>query len=123
MAPLRLVVLAHPRHPVAQPFAGGMESHTWHLCRELTTMGVHTILSRRRAPTRRSPPSCGRMRRCTLSATAAADLSRPSDVELYQHHAVAQAIAAITGDPTIDVVHNQTLHHLPIVVRPCCRRW
>ena len=112
---LRLVVLAHPGHAIAQPFAGGLESHTWHLCRALTALGVHTTLF---AP-EGSDPAIASELHCyeplTLSATAARDHTRPSELELYQHHAMAQAIAAITGGGLGDVVHNQTLHHLPII--------
>lgn len=110
----RIVVLAHPRHPVAQPFAGGMESHTWHLCRELTTLGAHTTLY---APAGSDPGIASELRvypRLTLSATAARDVTRPSDQDLQEHHAMMFAIAEITRDPRVDVVHNQTLHHLPI---------
>lgn len=113
--PLRLVVLAHPRHPVAQPFAGGMESHTWHLCRELTTLGVHTTLF---APEGSDPAAASELRTyapITLSPTARRDSTRPTDTDLYEHHAMAQAISAITGEGLGAVVHNQTLHHLPIL--------
>jgi glycosyltransferase involved in cell wall biosynthesis len=112
---LRLVVLANPRHPVAEPFAGGMESHTWHLCRELTAMGVDTTLF---GPVGSDPTVATELRSypaITLSATAQRDPTKPSDVEFYQHHAMMQAVAEIVGDGLGDVVHNQTLHYLPIV--------
>lgn len=111
----RLVVLANPRHPVAEPFAGGMESHTWHLCRELTAMGVHTTVF---APAGSDPTIAAELRTyptMTLSAAAQRDVTKPSEVELYQHHAMVQAVAEILGEGLGDVVHNQTLHYLPIV--------
>lgn len=112
---LRLVVLAHPRHPVAEPFAGGMESHTWHLCRALTALGVETTLF---APAGSDPSIASDLRSyapLTLSASSRADKSRPTDLELHQHHAMVQAVAAITGEGLGDVVHNQTMHYLPII--------
>lgn len=112
---LRVVVVAHPRHPVAEPFAGGMESHTWHLCRELTSLGVHTTLF---APEGSDPSVATELRTyapMVLSTTARRDVTRPSDLDLYQHHAVTQAIAAIGAERLGDVVHNQSLHYLPIV--------
>lgn len=114
-APLTVVVLAHPRHPVAEPFAGGMESHTWHLCRELTALGVRTTLF---APVGSDPSVATELRTYApmeLSATASLDVTRPGPRELSEHHAMTQAIAAITGERLGDVVHNQTLHYLPIV--------
>lgn len=110
----RIAILANPRHAVREPFAGGLESHTWHLCRELTRLGADTTLF---APAGSDPSVAGRLRPypvMTLSSTAAADHTRPSELELYQHHAMVCAMAEISADPRIDVVHNQTLHYLPI---------
>ncbi|WP_353649198.1 glycosyltransferase [Nakamurella sp. A5-74] len=109
-----LAVLAHPRHPVAEPFAGGMESHTWHLCKELTALGAHTTLYAPRGSDQSIASELRTYPELTLSATAARDETRPSDLELYQHHALMSAVAEIAADSRIDAVHNQTLHYLPI---------
>ena len=41
---LRIAVLAHLHHPIAPPFAGGMESHTAHLAAGLAARGHHVTL-------------------------------------------------------------------------------
>ncbi len=41
---MRIAVLAHLHHPIAQPFAGGMESHTAHLVAGLSARGHHVTL-------------------------------------------------------------------------------
>ncbi|MBF9034305.1 glycosyltransferase [Rhodobacterales bacterium HKCCE2091] len=35
MAALRIAIVSHIRHPIAEPFMGGMEAHSWHLARGL----------------------------------------------------------------------------------------
>lgn len=41
---MRIALLAHLRHPIAAPFMGGMEAHTWHLARGLTARGHDVTL-------------------------------------------------------------------------------
>ncbi|WP_306131651.1 glycosyltransferase family 4 protein [Roseivivax marinus] len=41
---LRIAVVAHVRHPIAEPFMGGMEAHSWHLCRALRDRGHDVTL-------------------------------------------------------------------------------
>ncbi len=43
-APLRIALIAHPRHPIRPPFRGGLEAHTWHLARELDARGHEVVL-------------------------------------------------------------------------------
>lgn len=41
---MRIALLAHLRHPVAPPFKGGMEAHSWHLARGLMARGHEVTL-------------------------------------------------------------------------------
>ena len=41
---LHVVVVADARHPVREPFAGGMQSLTWHLVQGLRRQGVDVTL-------------------------------------------------------------------------------
>ncbi|MGR3541531.1 MAG: glycosyltransferase [Hasllibacter sp.] len=41
---MRIAVLAHVRHPVRAPFAGGMEAHAWHLVQGLRARGHDVTL-------------------------------------------------------------------------------
>lgn len=36
---MRIALLAHLRHPIAPPFAGGLEAYTWNLAEGLTARG------------------------------------------------------------------------------------
>ncbi|MEZ0253085.1 MAG: glycosyltransferase [Methylobacteriaceae bacterium] len=41
---MRIALLAHLRHPIAPPFAGGLEAYTWHLAEGLTARGHEVVL-------------------------------------------------------------------------------
>ncbi|GJE76569.1 D-inositol-3-phosphate glycosyltransferase [Methylorubrum suomiense] len=41
---VRIALLAHLRHPIAPPFAGGLEAYTWHLADGLTARGHEIVL-------------------------------------------------------------------------------
>jgi glycosyltransferase involved in cell wall biosynthesis len=41
---MRIALLAHVRQPIAEPFMGGMESHSWHLADGLVRRGHDVVL-------------------------------------------------------------------------------
>ncbi|GJD35396.1 glycosyltransferase [Methylobacterium aerolatum] len=41
---MRIALLAHCRHPIAPPFAGGLEALSWHLAEGLTARGHEVVL-------------------------------------------------------------------------------
>ncbi|WP_288582529.1 glycosyltransferase, partial [uncultured Methylobacterium sp.] len=41
---MRIALLAHLRHPIAPPFAGGLEAYCWHLAEGLTARGHDVVL-------------------------------------------------------------------------------
>ncbi len=41
---MRVAVVAHPRHPISEPFQGGMEAHAFHLVRGLAARGHDVTL-------------------------------------------------------------------------------
>ncbi|PZX16222.1 glycosyltransferase involved in cell wall biosynthesis [Palleronia aestuarii] len=43
-SPLSVAVVAHVRHPIAPPFMGGMEAHSWHLVHALKARGHDVTL-------------------------------------------------------------------------------
>lgn len=107
----RFVALSHRR-----PFAGGLESHVWHLCRLLTRRGHHVTLIARGG----SDPSVA-SRLIELdegwapSAAARRDVSMPDEDALVEHHAYLDALARL-DDMQIDVVHNHAYHYLPFTL-------
>ncbi|MFC0501640.1 glycosyltransferase [Asaia krungthepensis] len=41
---MRIALIAHPRHPIAPPFKGGMEAHSYHLAKGLMARGHDVTL-------------------------------------------------------------------------------
>lgn len=114
---MRIALLGPSRHPVAEPFAGGQESYVATLAAALRHRGHHVTLyaasgsNDSLADTVLTYPHLPR-----LSAVAALDFQLPEPGFLRDQHAFLWAIdQLITHRADIDVVHNNSLHHLPLV--------
>lgn len=114
---LRIAVVASSRNPIAEPFAGGMEAHTWTLVIGLQARGhevqVHAGTG--------SDPRLGDVRvlddrPLRLSVDARSDVSMPSDDFMRDHHAYQRLMLRLARDRTLDVVHNNSLHYLPVAM-------
>jgi len=112
---LRIALIASARYPLCQPFAGGLEVHTWQLATLLAARGHHVCVfagpgSDPDLCVRETPPMP------PVSATARQDVSMPPDLFLTEHFAYLSLMLELAGDPTFDVVHNNSLHYLPIAM-------
>lgn len=112
---LRIALIASARLPLREPFAGGLEVHTWQLARHLSERGhdlcvfagpgsdprfhVHEMPA--------MPP---------LSAYARSDVSMPPDYFLAEHFAYLSLMLELAKDDSYDIVHNNSLHYLPIAM-------
>ena len=112
----RIGLIAGARFPVVQPFAGGLEAHTWLLATELAKRctsvvvfapeGSDVRLATRTMP---SPPR--------VSATARADVSARSEEFMADHHAyLAVMLGLQEAGARFDVIHNNSVHHLPLAM-------
>ncbi len=114
--PLHVVEIADSRFPIREPFAGGMQALTWHLIEGLRTRGV--ALSVFAGPG--SDPRLGARtlsnRPAVLSAAARQDVSMGPEEVVQQHHAYLQLMLGLARRRDIDVVHNNSLHYLPIAM-------
>lgn len=115
--PLRIALLASARHPIAEPFAGGLEAHTWTLARALRERGHEVTLFAGPG----SDPRLGLhelpVERPRLSRAAQADESMMAPAFLAEHHAYLQfMLAAGRPECLYDVVHNNSLHYLPVAM-------
>ncbi|WP_181312510.1 glycosyltransferase [Nocardioides campestrisoli] len=115
-ARLRVALVADSRHPIREPFAGGLQSMTWHLARGLAARGVdvmvcaapgsdHGLGVRELAV---SPPR--------LSDQARADVSMQPTEWVEQHHAYLRLMLDLARDPGLTLVHNNSLHYLPVAM-------
>ncbi|GGM93701.1 glycosyl transferase family 1 [Terrabacter tumescens] len=109
-------MLGSSRHPIAEPFAGGLESLTWHLVRGLRDRGVEVTFFAGPG----SDPALGAteldIAPLRLSDAARSDVSMVPEAWLREHHAYLQVMVALQHRDDIDVVHNNSLHHLPVAM-------
>jgi glycosyltransferase involved in cell wall biosynthesis len=109
---MRIAILSHVRQPIAEPFAGGMEAHSWHLAAGLEARG-HEV---------------------TLFASGDSDPRFAIDPVLSEHYERTFPWAEHKGLPALiehvdrgyggacerltrerfDVVHNNSLHRFPL---------
>ncbi|MCK0113616.1 glycosyltransferase family 4 protein [Ornithinimicrobium sp. F0845] len=113
---MHVVIIAGANHPLCEPFAGGLESLTWHLVRGLRLRGVDVTLFSGPG----SDPALGAreilVEPLELSAAARRDVAMPPERWLREHHSYLQAMLELQGRRDVDVIHNNSLHYLPIAL-------
>ena len=116
--PLRICIIASSRFPVAEPFAGGLEAHTHELATELIRRGHDVTLfagpgSDESLNTRILPAVPFR-----ASDAARGDVNAWPEAWMSEHHSYLTLMLdlAANGADEFDVVHNNSLHHLPIAM-------
>ncbi len=117
---MRIALIASNQFPIRQPFAGGLEAHVWHLARALAQAGNRVSLFA--APDSDPDIDCASLQVHTLdlSAAALADSSMPSEAFMADHHAYLTLMLRLAGPEgqRFDVIHNHSLHHLPVAMAP-----
>ncbi|GAA4114943.1 glycosyltransferase family 4 protein [Knoellia locipacati] len=112
---MRIAMLATSRNPIVEPYAGGQESHTAMLARGLRRLGHHVRLYARAGT---DPELCDELVPYVdlpaLSEVAAMDHQLPEPDFLRDHAAFTGAVADLLTRGDVDVVHNQSLHFLPL---------
>ncbi|TQK42393.1 glycosyltransferase involved in cell wall biosynthesis [Streptomyces sp. SLBN-118] len=117
---LRIALIASARHPIREPFAGGLEAHTWSLASSLVGCGHDVTLFA--APG--SDPALGvheiRIPKPAFSAAARSDVSMTDPQALAEHHAYLRLMVALSREEgrSFDLVHNNSLHYLPVAMAP-----
>ncbi len=114
--PLHVVEIADSRFPIGEPFAGGMQALTWHLIEGLRRRGVRLSVFAGPGSDPRLGAELIPTRPADLSAAARQDVSMQPDEWLEQHHAYLQLMLGLARRRDIDVVHNNSLHHLPVAM-------
>ncbi|HEU5150618.1 MAG TPA: glycosyltransferase [Iamia sp.] len=121
--PLRIALIANRRFPVREPFAGGLEAHTWQLATGLRRFGHHvTVFAGAGSDSRLDARRFGGGEP-VLSAAARADVSAAPEEAMADHHAYLSTMLDLAADRgrTYDVVHNSSIHHLPLAMAPAVR--
>ena len=115
---MRIGIVAAARYPIAEPFAGGLEAHVWGLAERLRRRGHEVTLFAGPGSDARLGVECLDLRRPQVSAAARADVSMCAPEWLDEHHAYLDLMVRLarTGADEFDVIHNHSLHHLPIAM-------
>lgn len=115
---MRICLVASSRYPVAEPFMGGLEAHTHSLAAALKRRGHEVLVFAGHG----SDPA---LEAVTLdvapfasSDAARSDVGSRPEQWMQEHHAYLDLMLALArGDHGhVDVVHNNSLHHLPIAM-------
>lgn len=115
---MRVAILAAARFPIREPFAGGLEAHTWQLATGLRGRGhqVTVFAGEGSDPDLGVRPFAGR--KVELSTSARADVSLAPEDVMFDHHAYLSAMLELAADGgrSFDVVHNNSVHHIPLAM-------
>jgi glycosyltransferase involved in cell wall biosynthesis len=118
MSGLRIALIASNRFPIAQPFAGGLEAHVWHLANALVGAGHDVTLFAARGSDDMLGCSELAVRELQLSDAAATDSAMPAWGFMNDHHAYLSLMLELADGERFDVIHNHSLHYLPIANAP-----
>jgi glycosyltransferase involved in cell wall biosynthesis len=117
-SPLRICIIASSRFPVREPFAGGLEAHTHVLATELVRRGHEVTLFAGEGSDPNLPVTTLAVEEFECSAAARADVAAPPARWMAEHYAYLALMLELTrsGASRFDVIHNNTLHHLPVAM-------
>ncbi|WP_241384688.1 glycosyltransferase [Rhodococcus sp. CH91] len=116
---LRVALIASNRYPIRQPFAGGLEAHVWHLAHALGKDGHEVTLFAAPGSDPALPAEFLEVPSFEVSELARNDVSMPpADGFVGDHHAYLSLMLDLAGRSAdaFDVVHNHSLHYLPIAM-------
>ncbi len=109
---MRIGIIAHLKHPIAEPFAGGLEMHTHLLARSLRDRGhAVTIFA-----SSRSESGLGLEAICTETAMSAVGTAEATDIAFFKEHHAYLSLMTELRHRNFDIIHNNSLHYLPVAM-------
>ena len=102
--PLRIALIAHLKHPIAQPYSGGLEMHTHLVARKLSARGHDVTLFA--AAGSDAPTKIVTICEPTVGLTG--------EIEHRVEQCAYESIVAKITVGGFDIVHNNSLHFGPI---------
>lgn len=107
---MKIAIIGLLHHPIAEPFAGGMESHTWWLAKKLIEKGHEVTLF----ASGDSDPSLGLVPCIEMAFATHPKAKTISGRQACNMSAYASVIHQICQDD-FDVIHNNALHPFPLL--------
>ena len=109
---MRIGIIAHLKHAIREPFAGGLEMHTSMLQNALQRRGHHVTVF---ASSRSEPAACVE---AICDETSLSDIGcdeAPDKAFFQEHHAYLSLMNGLRCRP-FDLIHNNSLHYLPVAM-------
>jgi glycosyltransferase involved in cell wall biosynthesis len=114
---VRICVIASSRFPIAEPFAGGLEAWTHGLVTELDRRGHEVTLFAAPGSDPDLPVHTLAVSDYLPSAQSLGDVHAPPMAWMREHHAYLGLMLGLGAPGSgFDVVHNSSLHHLPVAM-------
>jgi glycosyltransferase involved in cell wall biosynthesis len=114
---MKLGIIASAQHPIVEPFAGGLEMHTHALATFLGERGhdVTVFASASSDTDLHIEPVCADTEELEFSQAAMEDPSSLPQRFMKEHHAYLSLMLRLNRE-RFDVVHNNSLHYLPVAM-------
>ena len=109
---MRIGVIAHLKHPIREPFAGGLEMHTHLLATSLRDRGHDVTVF----ASTRSEPELGLEAICDETSLDAVGLAEATDVAFFREHHAYLRLMNDLRHRAFDLIHNNALHYLPVAM-------
>lgn len=118
---LRIAIIAHSLYPIAEPFAGGLEMITQLICNRLVALGHEvTLFAHADSQTKATlVPLLSREAVAAMVEEGEHERFEMTPEEVYQHLTYQAAMREIFERDKVqpfDVIHNHSLHHVPMLM-------
>ncbi len=115
---MRVCLIASSRFPIREPFQGGLEAHTAMLAEQLIGRGHQVSVFAAPGSDSRLNVEHLEVESFEPSAAARQDVGAPPRAWMQEHHAYLKLMLTLieSGRDRFDVVHNNSLHHLPVAM-------
>ena len=115
---MRICLIASSRFPIREPFHGGLEAHTATLAERLRVRGHDVSVFAAPGSDPAYTTEYLDVEEFEPSATARRDVGAQPDRWMREHHAYLRLMLdlAESGSSRFDLVHNNSLHHLPVAM-------
>ncbi|PZO71564.1 MAG: glycosyltransferase family 4 protein [Sphingomonas taxi] len=109
---MRIAIIAHLKHPISEPFAGGLETHTHLLARGLRKRDHDVTVF----ASTRSDKTLGLEAICDETALEEVGVAEATDVAFFREHHAYLKLMTDLASREFDVIHNNALHYLPVAM-------
>lgn len=109
---MHIGIIAHLRHAIVEPFAGGLEMHTHLLARSLRERGHDVTVF----ASSRSDETLGLEAICCETAIAAVGTAEAPEIAFFQEHHAYLSLMNDLRHRSFDIIHNNSLHYLPVTL-------